>query len=57
MPMGKGKGAVDHYVVVVRPGTILFEMGGVDEALAREALTLAIHKLPIKTKIITREVN
>ncbi len=57
MPMGKGKGAVDHYVANVLPGTILFEMGGVDEELAREALTLAMHKLPVKTKIVTRELQ
>lgn len=57
MPMGKGKGAVDHYVSVVRPGTVLFEMAGVDEELARKALTLAAHKLPVKTKIITREIG
>ena len=56
MPMGKGKGAVDHYVAIVRPGTILFEMGGVDEVLARSALTLASHKLPVLTKNVTREV-
>lgn len=56
MPMGKGKGAVDHYVAVVRPGTIMFEMDGVEEVLAREALTLASHKLPVKTKIVRREL-
>jgi large subunit ribosomal protein L16 len=55
MPMGKGKGAVDHYVAVVRPGTILFEMDGVTDDLAREAMTLASHKLPVKTKIVTRD--
>ena len=57
MPMGKGKGAVDHFVAVVRPGTLLFEMDGVDEALAREALTLASHKLPMKTKFMTTEIS
>jgi len=56
MPMGKGKGAVDHYVSVVRPGTVLFEMAGVDEELARKALTLAAHKLPVKWKIVTRDM-
>ena len=56
MPMGKGKGAVDHYVVVVKPGTVLFEMDGIDEAKAREALLLASHKLPVKAKIVTREI-
>lgn len=57
MPMGKGKGAVDHYVVVVRPGTVMFEMDGVSEELARHAMTLASHKLPVQTKIITREIE
>jgi large subunit ribosomal protein L16 len=52
--MGNGKGAVEYYVAVVRPGRILFEMGGVSEEEAREALRLAGHKLPIKTKIIRR---
>ena len=56
MPMGKGKGAVDHYVAVVRPGTILFEMDGVEDVMAREALTLASHKLPLSTKIITKDL-
>ncbi len=54
MPMGKGKGAVDHYVCVVRPGTVMFEMAGIEEDLARKALTLAAHKLPVKTKIIKK---
>jgi large subunit ribosomal protein L16 len=53
--MGKGKGAVDHWVMNIKPGRIIFEMAGVKEELAREALTLAKHKLPFKTKIITRE--
>lgn len=57
MPMGKGKGAVDHYVAVVRPGTVLFEMDGVSEEQARRALELACYKLPVKTKIITRDFN
>lgn len=56
MPMGKGKGAVDHYVAVVRPGTMLFEMDGVDEALARRAMELASHKLPLKTKVVKRDL-
>lgn len=54
MPMGKGKGAVDHYVAVVRPGTVMFELGGVDEASAKKALTLAGHKLPVKVKVVTK---
>ncbi|MFA5051026.1 MAG: 50S ribosomal protein L16 [Patescibacteria group bacterium] len=53
-PMGGGKGAVDHYVAIVRAGTILFEITGVDEVTAREALTLASHKLPIKTKFLKK---
>ncbi len=57
MPMGKGKGAVDHYVAVVRPGTVMFEMGGISDDLARRALELAGHKLPMKTKVIGREIE
>jgi large subunit ribosomal protein L16 len=53
--MGKGKGAVDHYVAVVKPGRILFEIAGVPDDVAREALTLASYKLPIKTQIVSRE--
>jgi len=52
-PMGKGKGALDHFVVVIKPGRILFEMDGVDEATAREAMRLAQHKLSVKTSFIT----
>ncbi|MBI4037526.1 50S ribosomal protein L16 [Candidatus Curtissbacteria bacterium] len=52
--MGSGKGDVDHYVAVVKPGTILFEMGAVEDNIAQEAMRLASHKLPVKTKIITR---
>ncbi len=55
--MGKGKGAVDRWVMNIKPGRIIFEMAGVSEELAREALTLAKHKLPFKTKIITREIE
>jgi len=51
--MGKGKGGVEKWVMNVKPGRIIFEMAGVEESLAREALTLAIHKLPFKCKIIT----
>ncbi len=51
--MGKGKGAVDRWVMNIKPGRIIFEMAGVEESLAREALTLAIHKMPFKCKIIT----
>jgi len=52
--MGKGKGALDHFVAVVHPGRILFEVTGVNKKLAHEALRLAQFKLPIKTKIVTR---
>ncbi|MDE3135683.1 MAG: 50S ribosomal protein L16 [Acidobacteriota bacterium] len=52
--MGKGKGAVERWVAVVKPGRILFEMAGVDQATAREALDLAAHKMPIPTEFITR---
>jgi len=54
MPMGKGKGPVDHYVAVVKPGTILFELAGIDVVEARRALELAGHKLPVKVKFIQR---
>jgi large subunit ribosomal protein L16 len=53
--MGSGKGAPDHWVAVVKPGRIIFEMTGVAEEVAREAMRLASHKLPIDTKFITRE--
>lgn len=51
-PMGSGKGAIDRYVDVVKPGKIIFEMNGVTEEIAREALRRASHKLPVKCKII-----
>jgi len=54
IPMGKGKGAVDHYVVVVKPGAIMFEVEGIDEKIAQEALILAAHKLPIKCKFVKK---
>ena len=53
--MGKGKGAVDHWVAVVKPGRILFEISGLDEEAAREAMRRASHKLPIKTKFIQKQ--
>ena len=53
--MGKGKGAPEFWVAVVKPGRILFEIEGVPEDLAREAMRLASHKLPIKTKFVTAE--
>jgi large subunit ribosomal protein L16 len=52
--MGSGKGAVDHYVAVVKPGRIIFEIGGVTEEVAKEAVRLAGHKLPIKTRFLVR---
>ena len=52
--MGKGKGALDHYVAVIKPGTILFEMDGIPYDVAVEAFALAAQKLPIKTKTIVR---
>ncbi len=52
--MGKGKGALDHWVAVVRPGRILFELDGVSQEVAKEALRLAMQKLPVKCRIITR---
>ena len=54
MPMGKGKGAVDYYVAVVRPGCIMFEMDGVSEEMAKKALKLAAYKLPVKTKMVSK---
>ena len=52
--MGSGKGSVDHWVAVVKPGRVMFEMNGVAEEVAREAMRLAMHKLPIKCKFITK---
>ena len=52
--MGSGKGAVDHWVAVIKPGRVLFEITGVPEADAKEAMRLAAHKLPIKTQFISR---
>ncbi len=53
--MGAGKGSPEYWVAVVKPGRILFEMAGVPEEVAREAMRLASHKLPIKTKFVTRD--
>ena len=53
--MGKGKGAPEYWVAVVKPGRVMFELGGVDEATAREALRLAANKLPIKCKFVKKE--
>lgn len=53
--MGSGKGAPDHWVAVVKPGRVMFEMSGVSEPIAREAMRLAGHKLPISTKFVVKE--
>jgi large subunit ribosomal protein L16 len=56
--MGSGKGAPEHWVAVVKPGRVLFELAGIDEEVAREAMRLASHKLPVKTRFVKRgEVN
>ena len=55
--MGSGKGSPEYWVAVVKPGRVMFEIAGVSEEVAREALRLAQHKLPIKTRIITKEVE
>ena len=55
--MGKGKGAVEYWVAPVKPGRILFELADVSETIAKEALRLASHKLPVKTKFVVRENN
>jgi large subunit ribosomal protein L16 len=53
--MGKGKGAPEYWVAVVRPGRVMFEIEGVDLTTAKEAMRLAAHKLPIKTRVVARE--
>ena len=55
--MGSGKGAPEYWVAVVKPGRVLFEIGGIEESIAREALRLASAKLPVKTKIVKKDVN
>ena len=52
--MGKGKGALEYWVAVVKPGRVMFEISGVSEEIAREALRLATHKLPIKCKVVSK---
>lgn len=54
VPMGKGKGAVDHYIANVKPGMVLFEIEGITEEMAREAVVLAGHKLPVKSKFVNK---
>lgn len=53
--MGSGKGNPEHWVAVVKPGRIMFELSGVSEPVAREAMRLAIHKLPVKARVVTRQ--
>ena len=55
--MGSGKGSPEYWVAVVKPGRVMFEMDGVDETVAREAMRLAGHKLPIKTKFVKKETT
>lgn len=55
MPMGKGKGSVDHFVFKCKPGRVIFEIDGVDREVAEEAMRLASYKLPVKTKFISNE--
>ena len=55
--MGKGKGAPEYWVAVVKPGRVMFEIEGVSEEIAREAMRLAAHKLPIKSKFIAKETQ
>jgi large subunit ribosomal protein L16 len=55
--MGKGKGAVDHWVAVIKPGTMLFELDGIPEALAKECLRLAATKLPVRVRFIHRHAH
>ena len=52
--MGKGKGAPEYYVVVIKPGRIIFEMGGIPEAMAKSAMRLCAYKIPIRTKFVKR---
>jgi large subunit ribosomal protein L16 len=54
VPMGKGKGAVDHYVAVIKPGRVIFEIDGVTDLIAKEAFRKAGHKLPLKTKFVIK---
>ncbi|MBE7034685.1 MAG: 50S ribosomal protein L16 [Ruminococcaceae bacterium] len=55
--MGSGKGSPEYWVAVVKPGRVMFEIGGVSEEVAREAMRLAAHKLPVKCKFVTRAAN
>ncbi len=55
MPMGKGKGTVDHYVAIVKPGTIMFEMAGINKETAKKVMKLAAYKLPVKCQFVSKE--
>lgn len=55
MPMGKGKGSVDHYVAIVKPGMIMFEIEGLSPEIAKKAMNLAAYKLPVKCQFITKD--
>lgn len=55
LPMGGGKGAVDHYVAIVKPGMVMFEMEGIDRETAKMAMELAAHKLPVTCKFVTKD--
>lgn len=55
VPMGSGKGSLDHFSAVVKPGKVLFEMDGVKEEIAKEAMRLASHKLPVKTEFVVKD--
>lgn len=55
--MGSGKGVPEYWVAVVKPGTIMFELGGISRALAEEAMDIAAHKLPVKTKMVVRQAH
>lgn len=54
IPMGKGKGSVDHYVCVIKPGTVMFEMDGISEEVAKQAMSSAAYKLPIKCQFVKK---
>lgn len=55
IPMGKGKGSVDHYVAVVKPGMVMFEIAGISESAAKEAMRMAAYKLPVKCKYVSKQ--
>jgi len=55
VPMGSGKGSLDHFVAIVKPGRIIFEIDGIEQKVAEEAMRRAAHKLPVKTRFIIKE--